>query len=108
MISSYNKLQKEFDEKVDELQKVCKHKKLTPWMEIMWVPGHSSDSSCRRCISCNKQTHLKYLARLCRECSNLQHWQLVTCSKCKKKNSDMVEVFKRYGKIVHTKILKTN
>ena len=54
---TYKQLKKEFDEKVLELQGSCKHKHLSPWMDVCWAPGHYTGSKVRLCNDCNKKIY---------------------------------------------------
>jgi hypothetical protein len=53
-MNDYDKLEKEFNEKVIELQKKCPHKK-TEKREELWAVGHSTGKLFRYCINCNKK-----------------------------------------------------
>ena len=54
-MNEYEKLKKEFDEKVKKLQDNCPHTELTEPLEIFWAPGHSCGYKARFCKRCNKQ-----------------------------------------------------
>jgi hypothetical protein len=56
-MTTYNQLEKEFNEKVKKLQATCKHKHLTPWMEVCYAPGHYTGDAVRVCKDCNKRVH---------------------------------------------------
>ena len=102
-ISAYQKLVREFNDKVKILQENCKHEYLTSWKELQWAPGHTTTQQERRCRRCNKITHKKYVSRVCNICSYMQPWYMLFCPKCNKEDSRLVEVYERYGKIVNTK-----
>ena len=51
---NYNQLEKEFDKKVKELKKICKHKNLSPWSEEWWAMGHSTGFEVKVCKRCRK------------------------------------------------------
>jgi len=52
-MKSYKELKKEFEEKVKELQRRCKHRK-SIWVEEWWAFAHSTGCQVRVCNFCNK------------------------------------------------------
>jgi len=57
-MNAYEKLKKEFEDKVIVLQSKCKHKKST-WCEEWWAIGHSTGNSVKVCDECNKKIEVK-------------------------------------------------
>ncbi len=53
-INAYDKLQKDFDDKVIELQERCPHKTLSKWVDMYFAVGHSTGTQVRVCKECNK------------------------------------------------------
>jgi hypothetical protein len=53
-MNGYNKLKQEFDDKVKQLQRRCKHKRLSAWREEWWALGHSTGYRVRQCLYCDK------------------------------------------------------
>jgi hypothetical protein len=55
-MSTYADLQKEFNAKVAELQKNCKHPKgqISGWISVQWAPGHETGASVKMCKICHK------------------------------------------------------
>lgn len=58
-MSDYNKLKQEFEHKVVELQKTCKHKDISKWMDYYWAPAHSTGYKVKICLNCNKEIKRK-------------------------------------------------
>ena len=54
MEKDYDKLEKEFDKKVAELKKSCKHKKLSLWSEEWWAMGHPTGFEVKACKRCRE------------------------------------------------------
>ena len=54
MMSSYEELEKEFNQKVKELREKCEHKEedISDWMTYYWAPGHSSGVEVKICNRC--------------------------------------------------------
>lgn len=55
---TYDSLKKEFDNKVEFLQKQCPHKK-TDWFDEYFAIGHSTGKQIRVCLRCNKELEKK-------------------------------------------------
>ena len=58
-MTTYKQLQKEFDEKVAKLQRACKHKKVSKWMEEWWAIAHPTGFIVKQCLICNKEIKRK-------------------------------------------------
>jgi len=52
-MNEYNKLKKEFERKVKELQERCEHKE-TFWAEQWWALGHGTGYAVKVCNNCFK------------------------------------------------------
>lgn len=92
-LPSHKELQKEFDKKVKELQKTCKHPKISDWMEIWWAIGHSTGNECRCCKFCNFQTHTRGVESVCPKCKAVESQYYIDCNKCH------VQMKKQYAEI---------
>ena len=66
-MTTYNQLQKEFDEKVKELKKKCPHKKLSDWCKEWWAMGHSTGFYVKSCLVCNEIVKRKTTCHKCRK-----------------------------------------
>lgn len=64
-MSSYKELKEDFDKKVEELKKNCKHPKLSNWMDEWWAMAHSTGFEVQICEICNTVLHKR---TLCSEC----------------------------------------
>ncbi len=53
-MQTYEKLKKEFDEKVENLKKNCTHNKLSVWCEEWWAIGHETGFQVKNCKICSK------------------------------------------------------
>lgn len=53
-MKSYDELKKEFNKKVEELQKKCPHSE-TAWAEEWWAIAHSTGYAVKYCKFCHKQ-----------------------------------------------------
>jgi hypothetical protein len=42
---------------IEDLQRECKHEKISNWMDEWWAPGHSTGRSVQCCEDCNKIVH---------------------------------------------------
>lgn len=65
-MSSYKELQEDFNRKVEELKKNCKHPKLSEWMDEWWAMAHSTGFEVQICEVCNTVLHRR---TLCSKCS---------------------------------------
>ncbi len=52
-MTTWNQLTREFDKKVDELQKSCPHKK-SKWYDECWAIAHYTGKQVKVCLRCNK------------------------------------------------------
>jgi len=73
-MKTFKKLQKEFDEKVEELRKKCPHKKLSVWCDEWWAMGHPAGFQVKNCLFCCKIVRRR-----------------TTCQKCGKLTEDYVD-----------------
>ena len=64
-MTTYEKLRKEFDEKVEELIKNCPHKKLSIWCEECWAIGHGTGFQVKYCIVCNERVKRRIMCNKC-------------------------------------------
>ena len=90
-MTTYIQLEKEFNKKVKELRKNCKHKNLGPWCEQYWAIGHSAGFKVRVCKKC-METVMKRVN--CNKCENVTEYLVgedkrplkdFYCDKCWKK-----------------------
>ena len=58
-MTELEKLQEDFDRKVVDLQKNCKHEKLSEWREYYWAIGHSTGNFVKTCLRCGKIIKVK-------------------------------------------------
>jgi len=56
---TYNSLKEKFDKDIMKLQKRCKHKDLSNWMEEQWAPAHCTGRQVKVCNICNKVVKTK-------------------------------------------------
>ncbi len=80
---TYKKLQKEFEKKVANLQKECKHARLSPWMEKWWAIGHSTGNYVKVCKTCNLEILWKGTESYCPNCKETFNAHYIECTKCK-------------------------
>ena len=66
-MSKYNNLKEEFDKKVEELRKNCKHEKLSEWMEEWWAVAHPTGYMVKTCRICNQVIERKTACFSCGE-----------------------------------------
>lgn len=59
-MSTYQELENEFNKKVKNLQKICKHP-FTEWLRESWAPGHSTGYEVFICQMCEKQINKRPL-----------------------------------------------
>ena len=109
-LSAYERLEKEFDEKVEALQSKCKHKKLTKWMEYHWAFGHSTGTHVKICERCNKHVYQKSKVNICNLCGEINSiWMLDACIECKAEGTLIPYiVIKKNGKITWKRRVKKN
>jgi len=50
--TTFKQLKEEFDRKVEELRKRCKHPKLSKWTDLWWAPGHPTGYQVKNCKIC--------------------------------------------------------
>ena len=50
--TTFEQLKEEFERKVQELRKKCKHQKLSKWMDFWWAPGHPTGYQVKICKIC--------------------------------------------------------
>lgn len=98
-MKTYKQLEKEFQDKVNELQSKCKHKKLSEWMECYWAPGHSSGTSSRICLICQKKVYSEYPAKICK-CGKINHWWMGSCIECGSKEMQEYIITEKLGKLI--------
>ena len=55
-MSKIEDLRKKHQKEIENLQKKCKHKKVTDWLDEYWAPGHSSFRQVKICNECGKTT----------------------------------------------------
>ena len=60
-MKTYKELEEEFNKKVKNLQKKCKHQIVSGWIDEWWAPGHFTGNQIRRCEFCNKVIEKKRL-----------------------------------------------
>jgi hypothetical protein len=58
-VSKIDNLRKKHQKEIDNLQKRCKHKKVTDWLDEYWAPGHSSFRQVKICEECGKTTETR-------------------------------------------------
>ena len=81
-INSYNAILNDFQNKVQQFQDECNHKKLSKWIEVQWAIGHGTGHYIRRCERCNMSIYEKVLLNICRGCEfDFPYW-LLTCPVC--------------------------
>lgn len=51
---TYKQLKDEFDKRVTELRKDCKHPKISDWMRFEWAIGHDTGIQVKVCKICEK------------------------------------------------------
>lgn len=64
-MNAADKLRKEYERKLKELQEACLHEKRSAWIEEWWAPGHSTGRKVKVCKNCNKVVEAK---RCCQAC----------------------------------------
>ena len=64
-MKNYEQLQKEFNKKVAELKKDCKHKKLSPWSEEWWALAHPTGFEVRACRICREIIKRRIACMIC-------------------------------------------
>jgi len=74
MEKDYDQLEKEFNKKIVELKKNCKHKELTGWCEQWWAMGHPTGFMVKACKRCREIIKKK-----------------TTCMKCGKMTEHYIE-----------------
>lgn len=92
---TYKQLEKEFDQAVVNLQRDCKHKQWSDWMDEWYAPGHGTDQKVRRCEMCNVKQYMPKTFK-CPKCNKTQHrvlfqWYIENarlCNKCLSKHPD--------------------
>lgn len=60
-IENIDQMRERHKREIKRLQKSCKHKKLSKWMEEYWAPGHSTGSMVKLCDFCGKVVKRKGL-----------------------------------------------
>ena len=60
-MSKIDNLRKKHKKEIEDLQKRCKHKKVTDWLDEYWAPGHSSFRQVKICSECGKTTETRSL-----------------------------------------------
>ena len=58
-MSTYEELEKEFQEKVNQLRAKCKHPKISDWTEEWWAIGHPTGYFVKVCLICRKEVERK-------------------------------------------------
>jgi hypothetical protein len=53
-MSKIEELRKKHKKEIDDLQKKCKHEKISDWLQECWAPGHLTMRSVKICLECNK------------------------------------------------------
>ena len=107
-MTTYRKLKKEFDEKVEKLQSECPHKNLSGWVELHWAPGHSTGTYCRVCNQCNLTIHKEYIARRCTKCGVLNPLYNLSCQECESYLLEKVKILERLGVIKKEEKIKND
>ena len=60
-MSKFKDLIKKHEKEIKQLQKNCKHKKITDWLSEYWAPGHLTMRQVKICKECNKIVETKEL-----------------------------------------------
>ena len=53
-IENIDQMRERHKGEIEQLQKRCKHKKLSNWMELYWAVAHSTGSMVKTCSFCGK------------------------------------------------------
>ena len=61
MAENIDQMRERHKREIKDLQKTCKHKKLSNWMELYWAVAHSTGSMVKVCIFCGKVIKKKRL-----------------------------------------------
>ncbi len=64
-MNAAQKLYKEYQKELAQLQATCPHAKLTDWIEEWWAPGHPTGRKVQMCANCDKVIQA---ARPCTAC----------------------------------------
>lgn len=64
-MKTYKDLEKGFNKKVKELQKICKHEEVSDWMQQHWAIGHPTCFQVKICKTCNKIVAKKTNCYIC-------------------------------------------
>ena len=84
--SEYEKLNDEYEKKLSNLQKSCKHESKSEWIDWYWGLGHGPMYQVKICNNCNKTLLYKYTCSVCNKefISESQPLGLM-CDSCRKK-----------------------
>lgn len=63
MRENINQMRERHKQEIEELQKNCKHKKLSAWIEEYWAIAHSTGNIVRVCEFCGKIIKRKQMTR---------------------------------------------
>jgi len=58
-MKTYKELEEKFDKDIEKLQKNCKHKDISKWIDQWWAIGHSTGWQVKVCNICNKVVERK-------------------------------------------------
>lgn len=96
---TYKQLEREFNKKVAELKKNCKHKNLTPWSDEWWAIGHETGFQVRACKRCREIIKRKVPCEGCGEViedyingdGQRRAGSIYMCKDCDKKANDKMK-----------------
>lgn len=64
---TYKQLEKEFNDKVKEMQKECPHKHISEWCDQHWAIGHPTGFQVKVCDDCRKEIAKRTICMKCKK-----------------------------------------